>query len=144
MGGDPQQHAAPAGRGALIGAPPDRLALGRTAEDLAAAHLEAAGAQILLRNFRRRTGELDLIARHRGTLLIVEVRLRSRDDFGGAAASVDAVKQRRIVRTARQLLQSERSLAQWPVRFDVVVVTPEAASRPWRIEWIPHAFEARG
>jgi putative endonuclease len=121
---------------------PDRQVLGRTAEDLAAAHLEASGAQILLRNFRRRTGELDLVARHRDTLLVVEVRLRSREDYGGGAASVDAVKQRRIVRTARQLLQTERELAHWPVRFDVVVVTPD--SDPWRIEWIRHAFEARG
>ena len=121
---------------------PDRQILGRTAEDLAAAHLEASGAQILFRNFRRRTGELDLVARHRDTLLVVEVRLRSREDYGGGAASVDAVKQRRIVRTARQLLQTQRELARWPVRFDVVVVTPDA--EPWRIEWIRHAFEARG
>lgn len=121
---------------------PDRQALGRSAEDLAAAHLQAAGAQIMLRNFRRRTGELDLVAKHEGTLLIVEVRLRSREDYGGAAASVDAAKRRRIVRTAQQLLQSRREFAHWPVRFDVLVVTPTAA--PWRVEWIRHAFEATG
>jgi putative endonuclease len=121
---------------------PDRQTLGRKAEALAAAHLEASGAQILLRNFRRRTGELDLVARHADTLLVVEVRLRSREDYGGAAASVDAVKQRRIVRTTHQLLQVQRDLARWPVRFDVMVVTPDR--EPWRIEWIRHAFEAHG
>ena len=123
-------------------APPDRQALGRAAEDLAARHLEAEGATILLRNFRRRTGELDLVATHGGALLVVEVRLRSRDDYGGGAASVDARKRRRMVRTTQQLLQSDRGLARWPLRFDVMVVTPTAPPAGWRLEWIRHAFSA--
>lgn len=126
--------------------PPDRAALGRAAEDLAARHLESQGATLLLRNFRRRTGELDLVALHAGVVLVVEVRLRSRDDYGGGAASVDVRKQRRVVRTTQQLLQSRRDLARWPLRFDVVVVTPDGAARPdgaaWRLEWIRHAFSA--
>lgn len=131
--------------------PPDRAALGRAAEDLAARHLEAQGAEVLLRNFRRRTGELDLVARHEGIVLVVEVRLRSRDDFGGGAASVDARKQRRLVRTTQQLLQSRPDLARLPLRFDVVVVTPDGAARSmatatagWKLEWIRHAFSAAG
>ena len=133
---------------------PDRGELGRSAEDLAVAHLEAAGAQVLLRNFRRRTGELDIVAQQGSTLLVVEVRLRSRADYGGAAASVDAIKQRRIIRTTEQLLQTHRDFARRPVRFDVVVVmptlggptSPEAPtdrSGAWQVEWIRHAFEAR-
>jgi putative endonuclease len=121
-------------------APPDRQALGRAAEGLAARHLEAEGAKILLRNFRRRTGELDLVAMHAGVLLVVEVRLRSRDDYGGGAASVDARKQRRLVRTTQQLLQSDRGLARWPLRFDVMAVTPGPPPDGWRLEWIRHAF----
>ncbi|MFM7708124.1 MAG: YraN family protein [Gammaproteobacteria bacterium] len=131
-------------------APPYRLVLGRAAEDLAARHLESEGATLLLRNFRRRTGELDLVASHGGALLVIEVRLRSREDYGGGAASVDAHKQRRIIRTTQQLLQSRRDLARWPLRFDVMVVTPgttDAGSATteidgWRIEWIRHAFSA--
>ena len=122
--------------------PPDRQALGRAAEDLAARRLEAEGATILLRNFRRRTGELDLVAMHSGVLLVVEVRLRSRDDYGGGAASVDARKRRRLVRTTQQLLQSDRGLARWPLRFDVMAVTPTAPPTEWRLEWIRHAFSA--
>jgi putative endonuclease len=110
---------------------------------------------VLLRNFRRRTGELDLVATHAGALVVVEVRLRSRDDYGGGAASVDARKQRKLVRTTLQLLQARRDLARWPLRFDVVVVTPEAgAAAPaplpgpsreaWKVEWIRHAFSADG
>jgi putative endonuclease len=116
------------------------MALGRAAEDLAAGDLEARGATILLRNFRRRTGELDIVARERDVLVIVEVRMRSREDYGGAAASVVARKRARIVRTAQQLLQMHRELARLPVRFDVAVVTP--AAERWTIEWIRHAFEA--
>ncbi len=95
---------------------------------------------MLLRNYRRRCGELDLVAREGRTLVIVEVRMRSSEEFGGGAASVDRAKQRRIVLTAQQLLQQRLDLAAMPVRFDVAVVTPDAPS--WRIEWIRHAFEA--
>jgi putative endonuclease len=116
------------------------IAAGRRAEDLVARDLEARGSQVLLRNFRRRTGELDLVALEGGVLVIVEVRMRSRRDFGGAAGSVDRFKQAKIIRTARQLLQSNKAFAMLPVRFDVAVVSP--GEHEWRIEWIRHAFEA--
>lgn len=133
---------------------PDRAALGRAAEELAVQHLQAAGVEIVLRNYRRRHGELDIVALHRGTLLIVEVRMRSSEAFGGSAASVDARKQRRIASAARQLLQQRRDLARHPVRFDVVAIGPArprreamsqeaAVAEPPHIEWIRHAFEVR-
>ena len=119
----------------------DRRALGARAEDIAAQFLSAQGAELLVRNYRRRLGELDLVALHRGTLLIVEVRTRSSDAYGGAAASVDGRKRRRIVRAAQQLLQQRRDLARLPVRFDVTVVSQLAAGAP-AVEWIRGAFEA--
>jgi putative endonuclease len=118
-----------------------RMALGRRAEQLAVEHLEQHGAEILLRNFRRRSGELDVVARWRDMLLVVEVRLRSRRDFGGSAASVDTGKQRRIIRTTRQLLQCHPALARWPVRFDVIAVEVDAHGK-LQLEWIAHAFSA--
>ncbi len=120
-----------------------RARAGRIAEDMAAAELERRGATILLRNFSRRTGELDIVAIERGVLVVTEVRLRSRADFGGAAASIDARKQLRIVRTTRQLLQMRQDLARLPVRFDVALVAPAAsAEAPWALEWISQAFDA--
>ncbi|HTX24695.1 MAG TPA: YraN family protein [Steroidobacteraceae bacterium] len=119
----------------------DRRALGAQAERVAAEFLTAQGAEILLRNYRRRLGELDLVALHRGALLIVEVRTRSSDAYGGAAASVDGHKRRRIVRAAQQLLQQRKDLARLPVRFDVAVVS-ELAAVPPSVEWIRGAFEA--
>jgi putative endonuclease len=119
----------------------DRRQLGAEAERLAAAHLAASGLAILLRNYRRRTGELDIVARDGEVLVVVEVRLRASAAFGGAGASIDGRKRARIVRTARQLLQERRDLAALPVRFDVILVG-SLALRPVPVEWIRHAFEA--
>jgi len=120
---------------------PTRGQSGGRAEDLAAQFLRTAGCEVLLRNYRRRAGELDIIARCAQVLVVAEVRTRASRAYGGAAASVTAAKQRRIVRTASQLLQRHRELAQLPVRFDVIVVSDPYSSQPG-IEWIQHAFEA--
>lgn len=118
-----------------------RQETGKRAEELAVQFLREAGCEILLCNFRRRLGELDIVALHAGVLLVAEVRTRATCVYGGAAASVDRRKQQRIVRAASQLLQQRRDLAALPVRFDVIVVTDPDSSRPG-IEWIQHAFFA--
>jgi len=119
----------------------DRRAIGQSAEDIAARFLAGHGATVLLRNYRRKLGELDVVALLDDLLLIVEVRTRASARYGGAAASVDFRKQQRIVRAAQQLLQEHRELATLRARFDVVVVTDLEAKAP-KVEWIPHAFTA--
>jgi len=114
---------------------------GRRAEQLAAQFLRAGGCEIVHCNYRRRLGELDIVARAEGVLIIVEVRTRTSRAYGGAAASVDRRKQRRITRAAQQLLQQRSDLAALPVRFDVIVVNDPYGPAP-TIEWIQHAFEA--
>jgi putative endonuclease len=114
---------------------------GRRAEDLAAAFLRGAGCEILLRNYRRRLGELDIVARAAGVLVVVEVRTRAGSTYGGAAANVTRAKQQRIARAASALLQQRADLARLAVRFDVIVVTDPHGPSP-AIEWIQHAFEA--
>jgi putative endonuclease len=119
-----------------------RQRAGLQAEDAAAAYLQAQGAQVLLRNYRCRCGELDIVARlGPDVLAIVEVRTRSSNVFGGAAASVDARKRRRLLRAASLLLQQRRDLARLRARFDVIVVRDPGSGAP-RIEWIKHAFSA--
>lgn len=115
---------------------PDRQRIGAAAENLAADFLCRQGLAILLRNYRRRFGELDIVAREGDVLVIVEVRVRASEEFGGAAASVDGWKQRKIVRAAQLLLLERKDLAALRARFDVVVV------RDRKIEWIRNAFEA--
>jgi putative endonuclease len=119
----------------------DRRQIGQKAEDLAAQYLEAQGATLLLRNYRRRVGELDLVARQGDVLLIVEVRTRATETYGGAAASVDFRKRRRIIRASLQLLQQRKELARLRARFDVIVVRDLDTHQP-RVEWIKHAFDA--
>lgn len=114
---------------------------GKRAEELAAQFLRAAGCEILQTNFRRRLGELDIVARDGTVLLLAEVRTRATSAYGGAAASVDRRKQQRITRAASQLLQQRPDLAALPARFDVIVVTDPGSSTP-AIEWIQHAFAA--
>jgi putative endonuclease len=123
-----------------------RQRLGNRAEDAAASYLQAQGARILLRNFRCRCGELDIVAQlGEDELAIVEVRSRSSQAYGGAAASVDAGKRQRLIRAASRLLQQRKDLARLRARFDVIVVCDPFADAP-RIEWIKHAFScaARG
>ena len=112
----------------------DRQQIGQAAEDAAVVFLESQGLEILYRNFRRRAGELDIVARHGDELIIVEVRTRSSEKFGGAAASVDFRKQAKLRRAAALLLQQRKDLAALRVRFDVVAIGSAG------IEWIKHAF----
>ena len=114
----------------------DRRQTGSLAENTATAFLESQGFQIVARNFLRRVGELDVVARAGELLVIAEVRTRADDRFGGAAASVGPAKQRRIAATAGLFLDQHPELRHCRVRFDVLVV------RNGRVEWLRHAFDA--
>jgi len=109
---------------------------GTDAEDLAARYLERHGVMIVERNFRCRTGEIDLVARDGATLVFVEVRMRSSEAFGGARSSVDGRKQRRILRAARYYLAR---FPDQPCRCDVVLLDRLDSGA---IEWIRDAFGA--
>lgn len=110
---------------------------GQAAEALAARHLARHGVSVVVRNFRIRGGEIDLICRDGKTLVFVEVRLRSRDDFGGAAASITSQKRRRIVLAARHYLASRPTAAE--CRFDCILLAELHESS---VEWIKNAFAA--
>lgn len=114
---------------------------GEAGESRALRWLERQGLQLLQRHYRvargprARGGEIDLVMRERdGTLVFVEVRLRQGQGHGGAAASVGAAKQQRLVLAARHYLL--RFPSPPPCRFDVVAIDGE------RLEWLQGAFEA--
>jgi putative endonuclease len=113
-------------------------ARGRRYEALALAHLEARGLRLLARNFRCKGGEIDLVMQDGAVLALVEVRMRGRADFGGAAASVDARKRARLITAARVLLRTRPELARLPARFDVVAI--DGADQAAAVEWIRDAF----
>ena len=120
---------------------PDRAERGHSGEDAALAHLQQAGLRLVERNYRvaagpsRRAGEVDLIMREPdGTLVFVEVRARADATHGGAAASVTATKQARLVYAAQHYLL--RHPTPPPCRFDVVALDGE------RLTWLKAAFDA--
>jgi putative endonuclease len=118
--------------------PETTRSVGQRGEDEAARHLESQGLELLERNYRCRGGEIDLVMRDGSTLVLVEVRLRSSGEFGGAAASVGPKKQRRFAHAARHLMLTRPDLRALPVRFDVVAL--DGAAGATRIEWIRDAF----
>jgi len=115
-----------------------RAVAGAKAEALAADFLAARGMTILERNFRRRCGELDLIAQDGDTLVFVEVRLRTRSDFGGAAASITARKRARMTAAALYYL-GRGSRTPPPCRFDALLLDGLASDR---IEWLKDVIGA--
>ena len=94
------------------------------------------------RNFRGKTGEIDIIARDGTQLVFMEVRSRSNRFFDSAAGSVDVRKQQRIVRTAQLFLQRRPHLANMPCRFDVIAFEPPQSGSLPRMRWIRAAFTA--
>ena len=107
-----------------LGEPAPRLSssqLGRAGEDIACAFLTARGLHIVARNWRCRHGELDLVARRPGLVVIGEVKTRRGHSCGEAAESVTPDKLRRLRTVARCWLAASSCHAS-VVRFDVVVV----------------------
>lgn len=97
-------------------------ARGRWGEDLAAAYYRRLGHEVLDRNWRSNTGELDLVVRDGSTYVFSEVKARRTADFGPASAAVTVAKQRRIRQLAVEWLRAHEVRAP-SVRFDVVAIT---------------------
>lgn len=97
-------------------------ARGQWGEDLAAAHYRRLGAEVLDRNWRSPTGELDLVVFDGSTYVFSEVKARRTDEFGPASAAVTVAKQRRIRQLAVEWLRANDVHAR-SIRFDVVAIT---------------------
>lgn len=111
---------------------------GDSAEQAAFDFLRGKGLLAVERNYRCRGGEIDLIMLHGTVLVLVEVRFRSSSEFGGGAASVTWHKQRRIITASRHLMVARPDLRRYPVRFDVVAVSPGTGTLSF--DWIRAAF----
>jgi len=115
---------------------------GEAGEGLACRHLEASGYQILERNFRCRSGEVDVVARHGDATVFVEVKERRGSSHGEGQEAVTFGKRRRIVRAAR-LFAAARGLSDSAIRFDVIVIAWGADGHP-RLRHDAGAFDADG
>ena len=118
-----------------------RVVLGKDGEDLACRELKRRGYAILARRYRRRDGELDIIARDGPTTVFVEVKTRDGRHFGAAADAITRTKRRRMKQLALEYLTGHH-LAEGPCRFDVVSIQFDDGQPV--IEVYQNAFSAVG
>ena len=99
--------------------------VGARQESRAAEYLESLGYHILVRNFRCRFGEIDLIAKQDDTYIFIEVKYRTGRTAGDPTSAVDGKKQKKISKTADYYRMLHQIPMDVPCRFDVVAETPE-------------------
>jgi putative endonuclease len=114
--------------------------LGERGERAAARFLRREGLRVLLRGYRTRSGEIDLVARDGDTLVFVEVKARRQ---GVPSEAVTPEKQRRMSLAALHFLR-KYDLLEARSRFDIVAIIWPDDRRPPEVEHIRNAFEAVG
>ncbi|HSW73756.1 MAG TPA: YraN family protein [Candidatus Limnocylindria bacterium] len=110
--------------------------LGRYGEDLVSTFLEKKGFTILARNYAKRGGEIDLIARNREFLLFIEVKTRNKAFFDLSEVIVPS-KQRKIIMVAKDFMArygDDTTIC----RFDVALID---TSQPTPLTYIEDAFQ---
>lgn len=115
---------------------------GDFAEDVAVKYLRKQGLSLIARNYQpsgRGMADLDIVMQDTdGTVVFIEVRLRSSSAFGGALGSISAAKQKRLIKSAQCFLM--RLSVMPSCRFDVVVFEGGTKAEPL---WMRHAFEVK-
>ncbi|MBH0097334.1 YraN family protein [Psychrobacter sp. NZS113] len=122
-------------------------------EQHACEFLLAQGLRLITQNWQQpKVGELDLVMMEIGqawsTLVFIEVRQRKQSEFGDAAISVTASKQRKVINTARYFLQQHPEYSDYECRFDVIAyntasnVSQTSQQVDIQPEWFQGAFVA--
>ena len=125
----------------LAGNPTAEMALGERGEKFAARFLRRHGYKILVRRFKSRSGEIDIVCRHKDWLVFVEVKTRTTEQFGAPSEAVNREKQRHISKVALDYLRMlGNPQVRW--RFDIVeVVMRDGVRKPDDIRLIQSAFD---
>ncbi|WP_456412322.1 YraN family protein [Thiolapillus sp.] len=110
------------------------LRKGEAAEALARRWLQAQGLTFNEQNYRCKSGEIDLVMQDGETLVFVEVRYRSRREFGSAIDSITPAKQQKLLHAAQHYLQRFRHTP--ACRFDIIGI-----DREHRVQWIRNAIQ---
>lgn len=114
----------------------NKRAIGTNYEQMAADFLEQNGCRILERNFRCRQGEIDIIGKHEGYLVFVEVKYRATEDSGNAAEAVNTAKQKKICRVADYYRMKCGVGDDRPIRYDVIAIQ----GKEGHVDWYQNAF----
>lgn len=102
---------------------------GLLGEELSCRLLLNKGYEIVKRNFRFGHGEIDIVARHDGYLVFVEVKTRQNDEWGPPEAAITLTKQKQIIRIARAYLYVN-GISEAECRFDVIAVSLADPEKP--------------
>ncbi len=103
----------------------NKRSIGALKEQYAIEYLVKHGYEVIETNFYCRSGEIDIIAKHEGYLVFLEVKYRSSNRLGEPEEAVNYRKQQRIIRSARFYLLRHGLSEETPCRFDVVVILGE-------------------
>ncbi len=114
--------------------------IGKTAEQIAELYLNENGLSLLDRNFRHKSGEIDLIMLDGNVLVFVEVRYRKNKHWMDPVETVNIKKCKRIIKTSLYFLQRNKHYAEQTCRFDVIIINGKYSDQ--EIEWIKNAFQA--
>jgi putative endonuclease len=107
-------------------------------EKLAKDFLKKRGYHIIETNYRCPQGEIDIIAKHKDSLVFIEVRAKKSSEFGSPEESITPIKRERMRATAAYYQQTHSKLPpQW--RIDVVAIELKQNGKPSRIELIENA-----
>lgn len=116
----------------------NRQQRGKQAEDEACRFLESKNMRLLQPNYRCYFGEIDLIMLDREDIVFVEVRSKSRTDYGSASESINHNKKIKLVKTATHFLQMKKWVDKVNSRFDVIAIHFIDGKR--ELEWFKNAF----
>ncbi len=119
-----------------------RKNLGDSGERLAALLIEQRGYHILARNFRTRSGELDLVAQDANDLVFIEVRVRKGAQYGTPEESLTPRKREHLLTAANVYLEHFPQYADCAWRIDLVAIELDARGRVVRTDLIKNAVEA--
>lgn len=116
----------------------ERINLGKSGEDIAVDYLQNCGYRVITRNYRRKSGEIDIICLDGDTYVFIEVKTRRTSRYGHPLEAVTRAKQRQISFTALDYL-TRHELLERSVRFDVIAILNDPVDI--QITHIKDAFE---
>jgi putative endonuclease len=111
---------------------------GKAAEETASHFLQMKGLKLIMQNYTCHFGEIDIIMRDKDDIVFVEVRSRSRKEYGLACETINKNKQKKLIKSALYFLQGKKWLDKVNGRFDIVAI--QFVSDKPELEWIKNAF----
>jgi putative endonuclease len=116
----------------------ERQSLGRWGESYAAEHLESLGYHVIARNWRCRSGEIDLVAQDRDEVVIVEVKARRGTGHGLPEEALTPRKAAQLLSLGEQYV-GQHCAPDTAWRIDLIAIELDANGRLVRCDHVPHA-----